>query len=234
MPVEKKSDSPEEDKPIDNSSSLRPVLSDFFSFHPDFHSDTFLGDSSFDTKKLTASLKDKLHFSRTLPPYNLRNESTLEKVRYNAYGYPTCLKDSSIVMKCAGLCHKKGRSDRNKWICPKVHMINGNWVCDCEEPGNTTKKGDTTYTYENMDFRIIPSIQRDSDEWVSLHKIRTNVEHPINHFKTSISVAERKTRNHTTTKSDVFLAEIASQLTVIVAHRINCPQYIQSLKPLIA
>ena len=35
-------------------------------------------------------------------------------------------------------------------------------------------------------------------------------------------------------KTDVFLAGIASQLTVIVAYAMNCPQYIRSLKPIIA
>ena len=28
--------------------------------------------------------------------------------------------------------------------------------------------GRTTYTYENMNFRMFPGIQQDSDEWVSL------------------------------------------------------------------
>ena len=81
---------------------------------------------------------------------------------------------------------------------------------------------------------MFPGIQRDSDEWVSLYKIRAIVERSINHFKSNMCVAGRKTRNHITTKADVFLAGIASQLTVIVAHSMNCPQYIRSLKPLIA
>ena len=81
---------------------------------------------------------------------------------------------------------------------------------------------------------MFPGIQRDSDEWVSPYKIRTVVERSINHFKSNMCVAGRKTRNHVTTKADVFLAGIASQLTVIVAHRMSYPQYIRSLKPLIA
>ena len=234
MPVEKKSDSPDEDKSIGDSSSLKPVLSDFFSLHPAFRPHTFLGDSSFDTIETYGFLKDEFHFSRALIPYNPRNESTLEKVGYNIYGYPTCPKDSSLDMKYAGHCHEKGRSDRDKWVCPKVHMVNGQWVCDCKEPCSTAKKGRTTYTYENMDFRMFPGIQRDSDEWASLYKIRTIVERSINHFKTNMCVAGRKTRNHITTKADVFLAGIASQLTVIVAYSMECPQYIRSLKPLIA
>lgn len=176
MPVGKKSDSPDEDKSIGDSSSLKPVFSDFFALHPGFHPDTFLGDSSFDTIDTYGFLRDDFHFSKALIPYNPRNESSLEKVGYNVYGYPTCPKDSSLDMKYAGHCHEKGRSDRDKWVCPKVHMVNGTWVCDCPQPCSTAKKGRTAYTYDNMDFRMFPGIQRDSDEWDSLYKIRTIVE----------------------------------------------------------
>lgn len=234
MPVEKKSDSPDEDKSIGDSSALKPVLSDFFSLHPTVHPDTFLGDSAFDTIETYGFLKEEFHFSKALIPYNTRNESTLEKVGYNVYGYPTCPKDSTLTMRYCGHCHEAGRSDRDKWICPKVHMVNGQWVCDCKEPCSTAKKGRTTYTYENMDFRMFPGIQRDSEEWITLYKIRTIVERAINHFKINMCIAGRRTRNHATTKADVFLAGIASQLTVIVAYRMNCPQYIRSLKPLVA
>jgi hypothetical protein len=40
LPVDKKSDSPEEDKTISDSVALKPILSDFFAAHPDFHPDT--------------------------------------------------------------------------------------------------------------------------------------------------------------------------------------------------
>ena len=234
MSIEKKSDSPDEDKSIGDSTALKPVLQDFFSQHPDFKPDTFLGDSAFDTIDTYGFLKDEFHFSKALIPYNTRNESTLEKVGYNIYGYPTCPKDSSLAMKYAGHCHEEGRADRDKWVCPKVHKVKGEWVCDCEEPCSTAKKGRTAYTYDNMDFRIFPGIQRDSEEWIELYKIRTIVERAINHFKINMCVAGRKTRNHATTKADVYLAGIASQLTVIVAHRMNCHEYIRSLKPLVA
>lgn len=234
IPVEKKSDSPEEDKSVGDSSSLKPVLSDFFALHPGFHPDTFLGDSAFDSIDIYGVLKNEFHFSKALIPYNPRNESTLEKVGYNSYGYPTCPKDATLDMKYAGHCHEKDRSDRDKWVCPKVHMVNREWVCDCKEPCSTAKKGRTAYTYENMDFRMFPGVQRDSEEWRSLYKIRTIVERTINHFKTNMCVAGRMTRNHATTKADVFLAGIASQLSVIVAYRMGYPKYIRSLKPLVA
>ena len=234
MTVEKKSDSPEEDKSIGDATCLKPVLSDFFSLHQSFKPDIFLGDSSFDTIETYGFLKHEFHFSKVLIPYNPRNENTLKKVGYNEYGYPTCPNDSSLAMKYAGHCHEKGRADREKWICPKVHMVNGNWVCDCNNPCSTAKKGRTTYTYDNLDFRMFPGIQRDSKEWDSLYKRRTIVERSINHLKINMCVAGRKSRNHATTKADVFLAGIASQLTVIVAYSMSCPQYIRSLKPLIA
>lgn len=234
MDVEKKSDSPDVDKSIGDASSLKPVLSDFFSLHPDFHPDTFLGDSAFDTIETYGLLHNRLHFSRALIPYNPRNESSLKKVGYNEYGYPTCPNDSSLAMKHLGITKEKGRANRIKWGCPKMHYKKGQWNCDCKNPCSTAKNGRTTYTYENLDFRMFPGIQRDSDEWNSLYKIRTTVERAIDHLKSNMGVAGRKTRNHVTTKADVFLAGIASQLTVIVAHSMNCPQYIRSLKPLIA
>lgn len=230
--IEKKTDSPDEDKSIGDASSLVPVLNDYFSLHPAFHPDTFLGDSAFDSADLYGKLFHDFHFSRALIPYNPRNESPLKKVGFNAYGYPTCPNDSSLSMKYCGVTKEKGRSDRIKWICPRMRYHKG-WICDCDKPCSSAVKGRTTYTYENMDLRMFPGIQRDSDEWNHLYKIRSIVERAINHFKINMCIAGRKTRNHTTTKADVFLAGIASQLTVIVANAMNCPQYIRSLKPLV-
>lgn len=228
-----KSDSPDEDKSVGDSCALHPVLTDYFALHPQFSPDTFLGDSAFDTIETYGLLKDEFHFSRALIPYNVRNESTLPKVGYNLYGYPTCPNDSSLAMKYLGHCDEKGRADREKWGCPKVHMVKGQYVCDCEHPCSTAKKGRTSYTYENMDFRKFPGIQRDSDEWISLYKIRTIVERAINHLKINMCIAGRKSPHHIATKADVFLAGIASQFTVVVAHRLSYPQYLRSLKPLI-
>ena len=158
MTIEKKSNSPDEDKSIGDATSLKPVLSDFFSLHPDFHPDTFLGDSSFDTIETYGMLLNDFPFSKAMIPYNSRNESSLKKVDYNEYGYPTCPNDSSLAMKHCGVTHEKGRADRIKWICPKVHMVKGKYVCDCNNPCSTATKGRTTYTYGNLDFRMFPGI----------------------------------------------------------------------------
>ena len=234
LPIEKKSDSPDEDKTISDSSALKPVLSDFFAAHPSFHPDVFLGDAAFDSADIYGFLKDDFGFQKALIPYNPRNESSLKKVGFNEYGYPTCPNDPSLAMKYCGITKEKGRSDRIKWNCPKVHMVKGQWICDCKNPCSTATKGRTTYTYENMEFRMFPGVQRDSPEWINLYKIRTNIERAINHFKINMCIAGKRTRNHTTTKADVFLAGIASQLTVIVSYRMNCLEYIRSLKPLVA
>lgn len=232
--IDKKSDSPDEDKSVGDSSSLKPVLQDFFELHPDFHPSIFLGDSAFDTIYTYTFLKDDFNFKKAIIPYNPRNETTLKKVGYNEYGYPLCPNDSSLVMKYCGLCSEKGRAHRIKWICPKVHMKNGQYVCQCDNPCSTSKKGRTTYTYEIMNFRLFPGLQRDSDEWNVLYKIRTVVERAINHFKMNMCIAGRKSRDHLTTKADILIAGIASQFTAIIAHGLSYPQYIRSLKPLIA
>lgn len=232
--IDKKSDSPDEDKSIGDSSALKAVLDDFFSLHPDFNPSIFLGDSAFDSIKTYTFLKEDFKFQKVLIPYNKRNESNLKKVGYNEYGYPLCPNDSSLVMKYRGLCREKGRSDRFKWICPKVHLQKGKWVCLCDNPCSSAKKGRTTYTYDNMSFRIFPGLQRDSDQWNSLYKIRTVIERVINHLKTNMCISGRKSRNHLTTKADVFIAGITSQITAIIAYKLSCPQLIRSLKPLIA
>lgn len=230
----KKSDSPDEDKSIGDSSALKPVLQDFFKLHPDFHPTIFLGDSAFDSIDTYTFLKEDFKFKKALIPYNPRNESSLKKVGYNEYGYPLCPNDTSLVMKYCGICREKGRADRIKWICPKVHIEKGQYICHCDNPCSTAKRGRTTYTYDNMNFRMFPGILRDSDEWNNLYKIRTVVERSINHFKINMCIAGRKSRNHLTTKADVYLAGIASQFTAIISHSLSYPQYIRSLKPLIA
>lgn len=65
MPIEKKSDSPDEDKSVGDASALKPVLSDFFALHPHFMPDTFLGDSAFDTIDTYGFLKNEFIFPRS-------------------------------------------------------------------------------------------------------------------------------------------------------------------------
>lgn len=78
--IEKKTSSPDEDKSVGDASSLVSFLQDFFSLHPDFHPDTFLGDSAFDSTDLYGKLFHDFHFSKALIPYNPRNEGSLKKL----------------------------------------------------------------------------------------------------------------------------------------------------------
>ena len=155
LAVEKKSDSPDEDKSVGDASALVPVLSDYFSLHPDFHPDTFLGDSAFDSAELYGKLFHDFHFSRALIPYNPRNESPLKKVGYNAYGYPTCPNDPSLSMKYCGVTKEKGRSDRIKWIHPKMHYHKG-WICDCDKPCSSAKKRQNYLYLRKYGFTHVP------------------------------------------------------------------------------
>ena len=50
--VEKKSDSPDEDKSLADSKALIPVLKDFFQKHPLINPRTFLGDAAFDSVEI--------------------------------------------------------------------------------------------------------------------------------------------------------------------------------------
>lgn len=104
MPMKKKSNFPNEDKSISDSSFLKLVFSDSLLLHPRFYPDTFLDDFAFDTiEKLTASLRMNSIFLK-FRSLNLRNESTLEKVSYNTYNIINentlcCLNGSSLLMK---------------------------------------------------------------------------------------------------------------------------------------
>lgn len=139
MTIGKKSDSPDEDKSIGDATSLKPVLSNFFSLHPAFPPDTFLGDSSFDTIETYGMLLDDFHFSKALIPYNPRNESSLKKVGYNEYGYPTCPNDSSLAMKHLDVTKENERSDRIKWVCPKMHYKKASGFANARIPAALPK-----------------------------------------------------------------------------------------------
>lgn len=62
--VEKKSDSPDEDKSLADSKALIPVLTDFFQKHPLINPKTFLGDAAFDAIEIYKSLLHGLGFQK--------------------------------------------------------------------------------------------------------------------------------------------------------------------------
>jgi len=61
---------PDQDKEIGDSSSLRPVLSNIFSAHPDFSYGTFIGDAAFDSYEDYSMLKNLFGFRGACIPMN--------------------------------------------------------------------------------------------------------------------------------------------------------------------
>jgi hypothetical protein len=72
-----KTDNPDLDKEIGNSTSLKAVISDFFHAHPAFvYNKTFIADSSFDSYGNYTILKNDFHFDRICIPLNPRNSAS--------------------------------------------------------------------------------------------------------------------------------------------------------------
>lgn len=232
---DKKSDSPDEDKSVSDSKSLRPVLTDFFKQHPNTNCNTFLGDSIFDTYATYPMLLDEFKFKKVLIPLNPRNSNpNLKTPDFDENGWPLCSKDSSKTMKPTGWAREKGRSDRFKWVCPQSHRVGTNLITKCENPCNGKPCGRIFYTSPSQNQRMYPGVIRGSEEWIADYRIRTVVEQTIQYFKEPMCCGNPKTRDNLTIKSDLLLAGIAQQITVILADKINQRKYFRSLKPLIS
>lgn len=244
--VEKKSDSPDEDKYAHDSKLLIPTLKDFFTKHPLIHPQTFLGDAAFDTLELYKELltgdtfgKGK-HFQKAYIPLNAR--SSLENSDYaiNADGIPCCPHDKTLPMKYEGISKLKSGIPRHKFVCPKIkwekNPDTGKYtrVCHCDNPCTTSSGGRMIYIYPEKDLRAYPGVLRGTEEWETTYKIRTVVERDINHMKENLCLAGRRTQNEKTLHADLILAGITQLITVVLADKIQHHEYIRSLKPLIA
>ena len=244
--VEKKSDSPDEDKCVHDSKLLIPTRKDFFSKHPLINPKTFLGDAAFDTAQLYKSLltgdtfgNDK-HFSKAYIPLNAR--SGLENLDYsiNEDGIPCCPHDPSLQMKYEGTSKLRSGVTRYKFVCPKMKWIydkstqKAHRHCFCDNPCTSSKCGRMVYIYPEKNLRAYPGTICGTEEWDDTYKIRTVVERDINHIKDNLCLAGRRTQNEKTLHADLILAGITQLITVVLADKINHHEYIQSLKPLIA
>ena len=239
--VEKKSDSPDEDKSLADSKALLPVLIDFFQKHPLIEPKTFLGDAAFDTIKIYKSLFEEIGFQKAFIP--LKTKLSVEGIDYtvNENGIPCCPHDPSLQMKREGSkSHLRSKLPTMKFVCPKMKWMYDKDTrksfrkCHCENPCTTSSCGRMIYIYPEKNLRAYPGVERGSQEWEDTYKIRVNVEKSINHFKDSFCIANRKTQNEQTLHADLLLAGITQLVTVLVADKIHQQQYIRSLKPLIA
>lgn len=239
--VEKKTDSPDEDKSLADSKALIPVLDDFFKKHPLINPRVFLGDAAFDSVEIYRYLLQETSFEAAYIP--LKNKLKVQGIDYavNEEGIPCCPHDPSLLMKREGSkSHLRCGLPTMKFVCPKMKWKynkdtgGSKRVCHCENPCTTSSCGRMIYVYPEQNLRAYPGTARGTEEWEATYKIRGNVEKSINHFKDSFCVAGRKTQNEKTLHADLLLAGIAQLITVIVADKIHQHKYIRSLKPLIA
>ena len=244
--IEKKSDSPDEDKSVHDARLLIPTLTDFFKKHPVINPKTFLGDAAFDSAVLYKELltgdtfgKDR-HFSKAYIPLNSRSELKHPDYTLNADGIPCCPHDETLAMKSEGTSKRKNGLVRYKFICPKIKYkkspTTGKYirVCHCDNPCTTSTCGRMVYIYPEKDLRAYPGTLRRTEEWDNTYKIRTAVERDINHIKENLCLAGRRTQNKKTLHADLILAGITQLVTVVLADKIQHHEYIRSLKPLIA
>ena len=244
--VEKKSDSPDEDKSLGDAKALIPTLKDFFKAHPLINPKTFLGDAAFDAIAIYKALLtgdtfgERKHFQNAYIP--LSDRSHLENADYsiNEDGIPCCPHDPSLPMRPeSNTSHLRCGLPTFKFVCPKMRWRkceDGKWrrITSCDNPCTTSKCGRMVYTYPEKDLRAFPGAIRGTDEWNTTYKIRSTVERSINHFKDSFCISDRKTQNGKTIHADLLLAGIAQLLTVVLADKIHHHEYFRSLKPLIA
>lgn len=239
--VEKKSDSPDEDKSLADSKALLPVLIDFFQKHPLIEPKTFLGDAAFDTIEIYKSLLGEIGFQKAFIPLKVKLSMEENGYTFNENGIPCCPLDPSLPMKREGSkSHLKSKIPTMKFVCPKMKWEynpadkSKRRVCHCDNPCTTSSCGRMIYIYPEKNLRAYSGVERGSAEWDDTYKIRVNVEKSINHFKDSFCIAGRKTQNEKTLHADLLLAGITQLVTVMVADKIQKHQYLRSLKPLIA
>ena len=247
MVVDKKSESPDEDKSVHDARLLLPTLKDFFAKHPLINPKTFIGDSAFDSIAIYKALLGEdffdigNHFSEAYIPLNGRSilKNTDSVCPINEDGIPCCPHDPSLPMKQEGNAFSFRGIRKIKFVCPKMSWVrqpNGKYCrqCHCEDPCTGSSCGRMAYIYPEMNLRAYPGVLRGTEKWNETYKIRTVVERTINHFKDNLGAAGRKTRDERTLHADLLLAGICQQITVLLANKIHRHEYIRSLKPLIA
>jgi len=240
--VEKKDDSPDENKSLADAKALLPTLKDFRERHPSIKFSVFVGDAAFDSAEIYAGLlgENGLGFEKAFIPLNSRGGAYYPDCPVNEDGVPCCPNDQSLPMKPEGSkSNLRCGMPTFKFVCPKMKWTKGDdgkyrRLTSCKEPCTDSPCGRMTYVYPEKDLRTFPGTVRGTEEWKETYKIRVTVEKSINHFKDSFCVSGRKSRNVLTAKADLYLAGITQLVTVLLADSIHKREYIRSLKPLLA
>ena len=221
---------PTKSKEIGDSTSLKPVLSDFFSAHKNLSYKTFIGDAAFDSYDNYAMLKNEFGFERICIPLNKRNGKSTA-TNFDEFGAPLCPVDGSKFI-CLGKSGGKHRSPRIKWVCRKSIAKGRTRRLICEQPCTTSKYGKCVYTYPNKNLRLYPGIERDTVHWDNLYRHRVCIERSINTIKETFMLDGRKSRRTITAKADLYLAGMIWLVAVILAKamcKIECYKSIRKL-----
>jgi len=244
--VEKKTDSPEEDKSIGDARLLIPTLQDFFNAHPLINPKIFIGDAAFDSIQIYKNLltgntfSTVSNFDKAFIPLNHRSKLKNADYLINEDGIPCCPNDSETPMKPEGnTSHLRCGITTFKFVCPKMKWTKcedgkSRRVTSCESPCTSSIGGRMVYTYPEKDLRAFPGAIRGTAYWSATYKTRAVVERSINHFKDNLCVAGRKTQNEKTLHADLLLAGITQLLTIVLADEINQIELFRRPKKLIA
>jgi hypothetical protein len=229
--VSPKTDNPELDKEIGDSTSLRPVLADFLEKHPNFSYHTFLADSAFDSYDNYSMLRNEFFkFNRICIPLNPRNSKSAH-THFDDNGTPLCPIDNTPFSFIA-ICRGKNRSERFKFCCHKSKPVAKTKSCLCVNPCTDKPYGRCVYTYPNKDFRLYPGIPRGTDHWDNLYRHRVLIERSICLLKYPLGAVRRKTLSVRTAKADLFVAGISHLIGVILAYSINRKDLFKSVRKL--
>jgi len=227
--VSRKTDDPQLDKEIADSTSLKPVLDDFFEAHPTFSYHTFLGDSSFDSYDTYPMLRDRFKFERMCIPLNPRNSADAHR-DFDQNGTPLCPLDNS-KFRFLGPSKGKNRALRFKFVCHRSRPVTKS-DCDCPTPCTDSPYGRCVYTYPDKNLRLYPGIPRGTDHWDNLYRHRVLIERSIYILKYPLGAARRLTLSPRTIKADLFVAGIAHLVGLILAFRTNKVDLFKSVRSL--
>ncbi len=137
-----------------------------------------------------------------------------------------------------GITREKGRSDRIKYICPKVKKttVKGKaaYILSCDNPCTKSKCGRIKQVTIHNNYRFNTSMPRDSLKWQKLYRIRTICERSISQLKNFIQIKSSKVRNTVSLKSDIILACISQLIAFILMYKTKNYDNPLAIKSLIA
>jgi hypothetical protein len=237
LKIEKRTNCPELDKEVGDSTALKPVLNDFRSAHPHFCYNTFSADAAFDAYDNYAFLMKEYGFEKVVVPFNPRRGLPATDIGFNENGTPLCPKDGTPFVFDSKY-QVKTRALRFKYVCPKTRWISTarghSRRCYCHSPCSDSPCGRCIYVCPETNLRLYPRLSRDSEEFIQFYNRRTSVERSINSLKDTLGIANRKTSNVLTTKAVLFLSGIVQLLCVLLADKFHDAKLARRPRRLIA